>query len=366
MLAKVGPTESPTVVFSKMRGVFPADLIHYDAGRRLAFGNPENQTVSLYDPHLHPLHYEWYFTQGTATEIGREFVSKQDLTICLGVPTIASLAIKNDRDVIFIDQNAHVLARFPELLGASEIHLMDAREAGRLSIKAKSVIFDSPWYLGDSLAWLVTASHLVEASGTISFGLYPPLVRPTAQLERDFILQVASAIGRVDITEDALAYRTPLFEWEALKTCGIREVGDWRRGDLVVVRECGPLDMTFPAAPRRTDVDGVWKTFVIGSQVVKLRTNLGQDTNLPKYGLLSEVEGSFILPSVSVRDRRREAVHVWTSYNRVASSADASVLLQIFQKLESGIRLSDAVLPYKDRFGTEIEDQMRTFLLLET
>jgi len=356
----------PTTAFSMMRGIFPGDVIQHAATRKLSAADRSDAIASNYNPQLHPLHYEWYFTYDTALEISREFVSAQGLTICLGAPMIASAAIKRGKDVIFIDQNPRVLARFPELMRASEIHVMDATEAKRLSIKADSLIFDSPWYPGDCLAWLVVASHLVKSGGTIIFGLYPPLVRPTAQLERDLILDIASSIGQVDVKENALPYQTPLFELDALRACGLAQIGDWRRGDLVTIRDKKPLEVSLPRIPRRADIDGTWTSFVIESQVVKLRTNLKRQSDIRQDALLGEIDGNFVLPSVSVRDNRRDAVHVWTSRNRVASVSNTSTVFDILRRLEAGICLSDAVQLYHHRFGKNLEHQIQTLLLLES
>jgi len=55
---------SAAVIFSKMRGAFPSDVIGCEAGRTLTSTDvkPPNVGVSVYCPHLHPLSYEWYFT----------------------------------------------------------------------------------------------------------------------------------------------------------------------------------------------------------------------------------------------------------------------------------------------------------------
>jgi hypothetical protein len=358
---------SSRVVFSKMRGVFPADLIRYEASLKTrAERERDRHDVPIYDPQLHALNYEWYFTRDVATAISQEFVRGK--TICLGVPTVASAALKGNKSVVVIDQNAHVMDRFPELARASEIHLMDAVHAGGLNLRADTVVFDSPWYLGDNLAWLLAAFRMVKQGGTIIFALLPSLVRPTAMFERELILEVAASMGSVHVAEDILQYETPLFELEALKACGLWSVGNWRRGDLVVVtnRKLARKQLTIPSSAlpkRRKDVDGLWNTFVVGSQVIKLRATANEAVDGHWRTLLRPVDGSFVLPSVSVRSGRRKEVDAWTSRNRVASTGNARLLFAIFNELQAGAGLSEAIRPFRDRLPRETEQHVRTFLM---
>lgn len=353
-----------SLVFSKMRGAFPSDIVACCTAQDLHPEVTQCEPDMDYTPHLHALNYEWYFTKESALNLSREFMSLRGVTICLGAPTIAAAGLRENNDLIFIDQNPLVLNRFPDLRRAAEIHLMDAFEAKRLDIKADTLIFDSPWYLGDTLGWLMTASHLIKPGGTIIFALYPPLTRVTSQLERDLILEFASAIGTVDVIEDVLTYQTPLFEREALKACGVINVGNWRHGDLVVVKAKRSVEIPLSHIKRRGSIDGPWETFVIGPQVIKLRATLRDRRNVQQT-FLGKVEEDFVLSSVSASDTRRASIDVWTSENRVARAADISVLRSILSDLEAGISMKDAVQPYQNRFGTGIKNEVQAFLFQE-
>lgn len=361
-LAELG---TGTSVFARMRGVFPADLLQYSPDLKSALMSRESRATKPYNPELHPLNYEWYFTSETAEKVDQEFVSRHGLTICLGVPTVASAAVSRGKKLILIDQNPAILARFPELGTLPELHLMDAADAGRLALEADVLVFDSPWYLGDILAWLRTASYLVKRGGTIIFSLYPPLLRPTASLEREFVLEIASAIGDLELTEDSLAYETPLFENEALTACGLCFVGDWRRGDLVVIRNAHQVELPLPSVPRRYEVDGEWETFLLGSQVVKLRKRAQQGAIDRPSVLLEPIGETYILPSVSVRNEKRADVDVWTSRNRVASTGDINTLRKILQQVQGGAALHDALTTYRDEQYLGDENKIRRVLALE-
>ena len=302
----ISKCHSASVVFSKMRGAFPSDVVENSTELKLRCQSPNDQAVPAYNPQLHALNYEWYFTGCSANEISREFVSRRSLTICMGVPTVASVAIAENKNVVYIDKNAHSLIRFPELMRASEVHVMDAVQARRVSLKADALVFDPPWYAVDTLAWLQVASHLVKPGGTIIFALYPALVRPSAKLERDLILEAASAIGRVSIVEDSLAYETPLFEHEALKASDVFCVGNWRYGDLVMVENTKPIRTLISTLRPRNEIDGQWKTFLVGPQVVKVRDSSSGPTRASDHVLLSTIGGSCVFPAVSARNGTRE------------------------------------------------------------
>lgn len=352
--------DSPTLIFSKMRGAFPADVVGYSDYLRTRCGLRDRHFPAEYVPHLHALHYEWYFTPGTARQVSREFLGSQTSAVCIGVPTVASAAVGERRNVVFMDRSGHSLARFPNLMSASEVHIMDVLHARRLSLTCDLAIFDAPWYVADCLSWLEVASHMVRRGGTIVFALFPSLVRPTAALERDLVLEVAAALGRVDISEDALAYQTPLFEYEALRAARVH-VGDWRRGDLVVIKDVKQLESAFPSAPCRAEIDGVWQTFVIGPQVLKLRSR-------PTVGsswLMAPVGENFLLPAVSARDAARAEVHLWSSKNRAARVGNAGALSEILTRLTGGESMERAVREYEGRFGEDVASQLRAFLDLE-
>jgi len=358
--------KSPIGVFAKMRGMFPAEVVLQEQGRALKSQTFSDSRSPEYHPELHALDYEWYFTNSTAHELNHEFASKSGLTICLGSPKVAAAAIHASRRVVFVDKNPCVLTRLPVLAKSEEVHLMDAADAGRLGLQADVVVFDPPWYFPDTIAWLLSASQLTKRGGSVVFALYPPLVRATAKLERELILEIASSMGPVQIQEEALVYETPLFERESLAGSGLPCLNEWRRSDLVRVTVGKPLVGTDFCLPRRPLIDGVWRSFVIGDQVVKVRSrSLRPDTNGQHDGLLRPIGANFLLESVSVRTPQRELVDVWTSRNRVAASSEPRLLSLILRRLARGESLSQAVSPYIAAIPVEFEHQMHDLLALE-
>lgn len=358
--------ESSIDVFPRMRGMFPAEVVLQEQGRTLNCENFSSIQQPAYHPELHALDYEWYFTNDTARELSHEFASKGGLTICLGAPKVAAATIHASRRVIFIDRNPCVLTRFPDLSKSEEVHLMDAIDAGRLRMQADTVVFDSPWYLPDTIAWLLSASQLVKRGGSIVFALYPSLVRPTAKLERELILEIASSMGQVQIQEESLVYETPLFEQEALNASGLHCLREWRRADVVCVTVGKSLMNTSSGMLPRPSIDGAWRSFVLDNQVVKVRSRPSRPkSDRQLKGLLTPVGASFLLGSVSVRAPQRETVDIWTSRNRVAASSDTRLLCLILRRLARGEPLRQALRSYTVAKPAEFEHQMLEFLALE-
>jgi hypothetical protein len=233
-------------------------------------------------------------------------------------------------------------------------------------MEADVVVFDSPWYLPDTIAWLFSASKLVKRGGSIVFALYPPLVRAKAKLERELILEIASLMGAVEIKEEALVYETPLFEQEALDGSGLHGLSEWRRADVVRVPVGKSLADTDLGLLRRPLIDGTWRSFVIGDQVVKVRSrSMGLERHRQLKGLLRPLGDTFLLESVSVGVPQRELVDVWTSRNRVAASSNPGLLCLILRRLARGESLRQAALPYSAAIPAEFEHRMHELLTME-
>ncbi len=357
--------ESPAGVFSKMKGMFPSDVVLLENGQALKCENYSCSPAPEYHPELHALDYEWYFTTRTAHELSGEYGSRNGVTICLGAPKVAIAAIHQSRSVVLVDKNPCLLNRFPELGRSEEVHLMDAIDSGRLRLRADAVIFDAPWYLTDTMGWLFAASQLVRAGGSIIFALYPSLVRPSALLERELILDIASTIGSLEVHQEALVYETPLFEQEVLYGSGLPCMAEWRRGDLVCVTASKPLASLPPGLLYRPSIDGAWRSFVIGEQVVKVRKRLLRLRHSEqREDLLAPVGTSFLLDSVSVRAPQREIVDVWTSRNRAARSSNTSLVSLLLRRLARGESLPHAIGPYVSRIPGDFGDQLCELLAM--
>lgn len=173
------------------------------------------------------------------------------------------------------------------------------------------MIFDSPWNLEETCAWFAIASRVVKRGGLIAFSLFPSLVRPAAESERQLILALIGRVGKFQVFEDALSYETPLFEREALNAAGVTSPCNWRRGDLVVVKVNASLPWK-AFGTRSQALPSLWRTYVIRDQVVKVR-RVGKGRQ--RFGLLRPLPGAshFVYATVSARDPQRDEIDLWTS-----------------------------------------------------
>ncbi|MBX9840715.1 MAG: hypothetical protein K2Z80_02785 [Xanthobacteraceae bacterium] len=269
-----------------------------------------------YSPELHCGFGEWYFSSDTADWLAREFISKKYFSIFLGTPTVAQRALAFRSDFTLVDSNQLVGLRFPELRKFTHYNTVEQLRGD--FPRPSLVMFDAPWYLPRMAHWLSKASLLSTKSTTIVMPLFPSLTRPAASRERSTILELAQAIGRVELVPNCVSYDSPLYEWEAFLSRNICPHPRWRRADLVVIREPSPIPLSEVSGIESQEI---WETYLIGSQVVRLR--LHPMPRRRKF-FVNSIAGTrdYVFDSVSARDSRRRLIDFWTSRNRVAIVGD--------------------------------------------
>jgi hypothetical protein len=328
-----------------MRGAFPAvvheQLMRHHLGDRVVEQSGGRDSVwDEHPPELHPLDFEWYFTWQTARDLASLAGSPENSILCLGAPTVAHAAATAQKGtrITLVDANPFVGLRFPEFSNG-RLRRCDVT-AFVPTEPADIVFFDAPWYLQDVVRWLSAAVSASKPGALIAFVLFPQLTRPGAPGEIAAILNAASAAGSVEVFEDAVAYETPRFEAEALAAAGLHGCGNWRRGDLVLLRRSNTPHVPVSAHPTAPATS--WLTFVIDSQVVKLNTGARDDGEGPWLQPVADRD-DFTYASVSARDPRRCKIDLWTSRNRVARVSHFSILRSVLSLLENGISLPQAV-----------------------
>jgi hypothetical protein len=282
-----------------------------------------------YVPELHCGFGEWYFSDESARNLASEFISPNKFSLLLGSPTIAQIAFKRGADFALVDSNPFVNLRFPDLKG--RLHYSAVEQLNGTFPNPSAIFFDAPWYLPRILYWLAKSSQLASKHSIIAMPLFPSMTRPAAAAERRVILRVAASIGRVELVPDCIAYDAPLYETEALAAQSICAHPNWRRADLLIVRNPSPI-----ALPEldQADFQEMWENFLIGSQVVRLRLH-----PLPrkKRSLIAPVQGTagYVFDTVSARDPRRKQIDLWTSRNRVAVVGDIRRMRYVLSILEN-------------------------------
>jgi SAM-dependent methyltransferase len=271
-------------------------------------------------PELHVLEDEWYFDEATALALAREYVAGR-ASVMLGCPTVARETALLDAARPLIDLSAALPQRLERWRIATSLIAADLRKhlPSWLDGQFEVVLFDPPWHMADVLVWLRHATRLCRPGGLLVFPVFQRLTKPAAEHERERVLAQAERVGRVDIERRTLCYSTPGFEHAAALAAGVFAPPAWRTADLAVVRVERNVS-TWPEINLAPGPRDAWWTWVLGTQVVKLRQRPTRPAETP----LAPLDGTVhhVLPSVSRRHALREQIGLWTSRNRVAAVGD--------------------------------------------
>ncbi len=341
-------------------GAFPSIVLERleQLGRRPRYG-PEvkNESRFPYGPELHPLDFEWYFTEATASIIASSVRAQSGRILCLGTPTVAMALSEVGRNSTLVDRNPLVILRLAGNRGTTiiESKLVNLEDFAGFRPSYDAVIFDAPWYSDSLRLWLWHATRAVKPGGRVVFVLFKKLLRPSAATEREQVLDLVHQIGQMERIPDAVRYETPLFERVALQGKGIRGLPSWRTADLVsiVVKQAM---QNRPTA--RKDPD--WDTFLIQHQVIKVR-RIDDHECTPSAFLIQPVDGyeTFVYDSVSQRDPMRDQVSLWTSRNRIARVGKRRRLVRLLSELQ---QMRDPEKILRSRGALDLRDHERLAL----
>jgi len=312
-------------------GMFPAELQRRLRDRGFKFSRGTSGRAAYkppaYNPELHALDGEWYFTESTSAMLA-EFLGPGRVYL-LGTPTVA--AAMSGADVVLVDRSPFICDRFRFLDRAVKVVTSNIEDTD-VALGADRVLLDPPWYYPQLAQWFGLAAHALAPGGDILLPLPGELTRPTARRERLALLEIAAGVGDVELLPQVIEYDIPLFEQRALDASGIQLEGPWRRADLVVVHARSSINV-----PQVTQLsmpkDDQWLTFVVGSQVVKLRA---RRVCKESAGFIRPVAGlrDYLYDSVSRRDPRRASIDLWTSRNRVAQVEDPATVEAMLADLQ--------------------------------
>lgn len=348
MAHRLTPPPPVSELSRAVRGRYPAELIpDWPELRDLA---KSGYTPPEFNPELHPLNAEWYFTDASANWIASQLPADAAILI-LGVPTVAEKLV---RRATLVDASPHLASRFPRLVGTA-VQRTDVR-ALHTRDTFDFVVLDPPWYLPEMWDWLRIARRALRPNGELWMPLMLEGTRPTAPVDRDRLRCALSGWGNIGIYESAVEYDVPLYEWRALRAAGFVNPSPWRAADLAVLRLSGRVDgegETEPTAGPDVSPDE-WASYIIGSQVVKVRKGVSKAGGQ----LIEPVAGvkGFTLDSVSRRDARIPHVDVWTSRNRVAATGDRALLREHLARLSHERSLRMASMPPTLAQILEVED----------
>jgi hypothetical protein len=301
---------------------------------------PDDLDAAL--PLPHPLDYEWRFEPRTRVMLARrckKLAGVRAPIALLGTPTLGPALRGHAGRVLLLDSNAAVLSALARVgqLDAIQWNTVDIAEfmpPWEWQHRAAVVVCDPPWYPEGFATFLCLAAKLVRPAGTVLLSVPDPLTRPSAEDELEDLACLAMRLG-FDVSSSephALRYRTPFFEYRALRAAGMRLVPlDWRAGTLWQLTSMG----VGPAAPCITSrASGVSRTTVdVTFQKVRIRV-LQDPTAVPGTLALQSLVPRDTMPTVSRRHPMRNAVNIWTSGNSVLRCADPELVGQLLLQLD--------------------------------
>ncbi len=284
-------------------------------------------------PVPHPLDFDWRFTNATLRSLSDELLEAGSRRTILGAPSLW-LSLRDRKpstSPCLFDANP-LIVRSVSDIKAQEVSITNLL-ADPFEVVTSDIVFaDPPWYPEHLKAFSWVGSSLLDARGVLYLSVPPVGTRPGVERERAELLSWTNKLGLTPrcIRSGALGYAMPPFERAALSAAGILPFvpHDWRRGDLIVFERTGDIQVSRPQVH-----DKPWSERTIDGIRIKI------DVSAPAPGtepnLVSVIDGD-VLPSISRRDDRRGAVHVWTSGNRVFGCAAPNRLLEIIDTLIGG------------------------------
>lgn len=315
--------------------VLKGEVRYSQAGYSLATSETGNiledwtpKRISLPEPH--PLDYDWRFSISTARYLAG-LVAKEShhkgAVLLLGAPSVFVEIIlsKPLSHITLIDSSRELmdyLAQFelPQTVNVIAHNLMSST-LWETDKKFGVVVCDPPWYVEHYIAFLAQATHAASIGAVIILSLLPMNTRPNAIQDRWEILGKAQQLGLhiQGIENGRVEYETPEFELTSLGSAGIDTDGNWRKGDLVILRKVrnlskGKISEIASSAYSASSNGQEWSEILIGKRKLKLRGPFDDYSVTPE---IISIEKNDILPTVSRRYKGREAVDLWLWDNRV-------------------------------------------------
>jgi hypothetical protein len=228
-------------------------------------------------------------------------------------------------------------------------------------VSAPIVVIDPPWYPEYFEVFLWAAARLVTKRGHVLVSFPAAGTRPMVKDERDRSLERAEVLGLElqEIRRNAVGYRSPPFERAALEAAGLGSLpGDWRRGDLLLLRRCGAGHVDEVSADLG---ERDWSAVPAEPTQVRVRQRASDGVAVVDPRLVTIVAGD-VLSSVSRRDPRRTEADVWTANHRVFHCVHPSALTAIATATAAGdeeggtaVNAAEAIVQAIGRDLTEAE-----------
>jgi Probable N6-adenine methyltransferase len=314
-------------------------------------------------PLPHPLDYEWRFDPATRLMLAQrceQLAGSCGRIALLGTPTLACALRDCGRDVLLLDANAHLLAALAKSGQLQGIQFAAANVATftipqEWRHRAAVVVCDPPWYPEGFATFLDVAAQLVRPGGTVLLSMPDLITRPSLADELDDLRRLAAQLLlALEATEVcATRYRTPFFEYRALRSAGVGLVPfDWRAGTLWQFTSTGAVLTTSHGRPGAPAVSpALIEIAMHGVRIRVLRRPAVPSGTLAFHPL---VPGD-TMPTVSRRHPARASVNLWTSGNTVLNCADPELTGHLLRHLAeaNGYALPENLCQLAHDFATQ-------------
>lgn len=307
----------------RLDGVHPIDILRIVKSADFTsekFSN-EHYLSSVIEPN--PVDSEWRFTDDSVIKLSQLVTDKNSRIACFGVPSLYFyLKFAGYTNVILFDINPFLKELFPN---DNNIITTDLGQSIKYSSIFEIVFMDPPWYQKSFILWIQHAVNSLVENGVIYLTKIPKLIRPTANKEWNTIKTEFNEIIEFSELNQTLFYETPLFELEACKASGLDLKKNWRHTKMVKGILKIKKNYTFDSP-----IIDPWHRYKFDKQVVSLKIDKNDIDNITVNAPYSD--GSYILKSVSRRDKTRSSVNFITSRNKGLILTGTRVISKFLEK----------------------------------
>jgi hypothetical protein len=291
----------------------------------------------------HPLDFEWRNSTASLNYLVnqvQEINSVSDRILFLGMPTLFATACIKDipQKVTLVERNKPILRGLIKLNSDKERFQIIEEDIFKVSPKIVgkyySVFMDPPWYSPYFYQFMWLATQCVEVGGIIGISLPPINTRPDIDKERLewFYFCQRQGLCLENLFAQKLHYAMPFFEFNAFRAAGIKDILPfWRKGDFAFFRK---VRTDIYERPKLDEKQSEWIEKEIDTVRIRVKCEKLEEEN-SELKISHLIKGD-ILPTISTRDKRRDAANVWTSGNRIFKVNNTRRFIQLLGDLKNG------------------------------
>ena len=208
----------------------------------------EERIESIYEslPEASPVYSQWWYCSSVYERLMRLLLSieiKDSRIAFIGCGTLGAVVSNYNKGRVDIFDIDEVLLNAIRSHCAKGTQFIRYDVTGRLERDRETrfpvVVVDPPWSRSLLKSFLVRTANFVCGGGTLIISFPQILTRPTAEVERKSLVELAERLGLV--LQRTLVgfseYGVPEFEKKAYESYGLKLDRAWRKGDLFIFRK---------------------------------------------------------------------------------------------------------------------------------